>query len=61
MKQNPDGSIDIYFSPQAPKGTESNWIQTVPGKGWNTIFRLYGPLEAFYDKTWKPGDPEFVN
>jgi len=61
VKPNGDGSYDIYFSPKAPKGMENNWIQTVPGKGWNTIFRLYGPLEAFYDKTWKPGDPELVD
>jgi len=60
LKKNSDGSFDIYFSPKAPKGMESNWIQTVPGKGWNTIFRLYGPLQSFYDKTWKPGDPEIV-
>lgn len=57
---NADGSYDVYFSPKPPKGKESNWIQTVPGKGWNTIFRLYGPLESFYDKTWKPSDPELV-
>ena len=43
-----------------PEGQENNWIQTDPSKGWNTIFRLYGPLEPFYDKTWKPGDPELV-
>lgn len=61
VKANADGSYDIYFAPKAPEGKESNWIQTVPGKGWNTILRLYGPLEAFYDKTWKPGDPELVN
>ena len=60
VKPNADGSFDIYFAPEAPEGMESNWIQTVPGKGWNTIFRLYGPLESFYDKTWKPGDPELV-
>lgn len=60
LKANKDGSYDIYFGPNAPKGKEGNWIQTVPGKGWNTIFRLYGPLEAFYDKTWKPGDLEIV-
>ena len=60
LKKNADGSYDIYFSPKPPKGWENNWIQTVPGKGWNTIFRLYGPLEAFYDQTWKPGDPELV-
>jgi hypothetical protein len=61
LKQNADGSIDVYFGPKAPAGMESNWIQTVPGKGWNTIFRLYGPLASFYDKTWKPDDPELVN
>jgi len=60
VKANADGSYDIYFGPKAPKGMESNWIQTVPGKGWNTIFRLYGPLESFYDKSWKPSDPELV-
>jgi hypothetical protein len=60
IKQNADGSTDIYFGPKAPKGMEKNWIQTNPNKGWNTILRLYGPLESFYDKTWKPGDPEEV-
>ena len=60
LQQNKDGSYDIYFGPKAPAGKEANWLQTVPGKGWNTIFRLYGPLEAWFDKTWKPGDPELV-
>jgi len=60
LRQNEDGSFDIYFGPEAPDGWENNWIQTVPGKGWNTIFRLYGPLQSFYDKTWKPGDFEIV-
>ena len=59
-KQNADGSFDIYFAPKAPKGMEGNWLQTVPGKGYNMIFRLYGPLQPFYDKTWKPSDPELV-
>ena len=57
---NPDGSIDLYFSPEAPKGYESNWIQTVPGKGWFLILRLYGPLEPWFDGTWRPGDVELV-
>ena len=60
LKMNADGSYDIYISPKPPTGWENNWIQTVPGKGWNTILRLYGPLESFYDKSWKPGDPELV-
>ena len=60
VEANADGSYDVYFGPKAPEGMENNWIQTVPGKGWNTIFRLYGPLESFFDKSWKPEDPEIV-
>lgn len=60
VMQNKDGSYDIYFAPEAPKGKESNWVQTVPGKGWNTIFRLYGPLESWFDQTWRPGEIELV-
>jgi hypothetical protein len=59
--QNKDESYDIYFAPVAPEGKESNWVQTVPGKGWNTIFRLYGPLESWFDQTWRPGEIELVN
>jgi hypothetical protein len=32
----------------------------VPGKGWNTVLRLYGPLEPWFDQRWKPGDVELV-
>jgi hypothetical protein len=55
---NNDGSVDVYFGPTAPTGSEKNWIQTVPGKGWNVIMRLYGPLEPWFDKTWRPGEIE---
>jgi hypothetical protein len=53
---NADGSVDVYFGPKAPAGKEPNWIQTAPGKGWNTILRLYGPLEPWFAKTWRPGE-----
>ena len=55
---NADKSVDVYFGPKAPPGKEKNWIQTVPGKGWNTILRLYGPLEPWFKKTWRPGEIE---
>ena len=55
---NSDGSLDVYFGPTAPAGKESNWIKTVPGKGWFTYFRWYGPTEAFFDKSWKLADIE---
>jgi hypothetical protein len=58
VEQNADGSTDVYFGPSAPEGKESNWIQTVPGKGWSVILRLYGPLEPWFDKTWQPGEIE---
>lgn len=57
---NTDGSVDVWFGPSAPKGHESNWVQTVPGKGWSVALRLYGPEEAWFDKTWRPGEIELV-
>jgi hypothetical protein len=57
---NPDTSVDLYFGPKPPPGKESNWVQTLPGKGWNTLFRLYGPLDAWFDKTWQPGEIEEI-
>ena len=57
---NRDSSVDVYFGPEPPPGKEANWIQTVPGKGWFVALRLYGPLEAWFDKTWRPGEIEQV-
>ena len=61
VKANKDGSYTMWFGPQAPKGQEGNWIQTMPGKGYSVLLRLYGPLAPWFDKTWKPGDFELVN
>ena len=58
MKSNSDGSYTVYFGPKAPVGQEGNWVQTWPGKSWQVILRLYGPLQPWFDKTWKPGDLE---
>ncbi|QDU37494.1 hypothetical protein Mal4_18080 [Maioricimonas rarisocia] len=60
-KQNADGSYDVYFGPTAPEGKESNWIQTIPGKGWNMLLRLYGPAQSWFDKTWRPAAPVVVD
>ncbi len=53
-------AIDVYFGPTAPEGKESNWVPTIPGKSWFMILRLYGPLEPWFDKTWRPGEIELV-
>jgi len=60
LQQNEDGSYDIFVGPEPPEGKENNWLQTVPGKGWNIIFRLYGPLQPWFDKSWKLSDLEKV-
>jgi hypothetical protein len=57
---NPDGSVDIYFGPMAPKGHESNWIKTDPTRGFFVAFRFYGPLEGYIEKTWKLNDFELL-
>ncbi|HUV19084.1 MAG TPA: DUF1254 domain-containing protein [Ilumatobacteraceae bacterium] len=61
LVRNDDGSVDLYFGATAPTGKESNWIQTVPGKGWFVLLRLYGPLEPWFDQTWRPGEFELVD
>ena len=53
---NEDGSVDLHFGPRPDEGHESNWIQTIPGQHWFSYFRLYGPLETYFDRTWKLGD-----
>jgi hypothetical protein len=53
-----DGSVDVWFAPEAPKGKESSWVQTIPGKSWFMILRLYGPLGPWFDQTWRPGEIE---
>jgi hypothetical protein len=58
LVKNGDGSVDVYFGPEAPEGKEANWVQTVPGEGWFAYFRFYGPTEPFFDKSWALPDFE---
>ncbi len=37
---------------------KKNWIQIAPGTSWNTLLRLYGSFEPWFNKTWRPGDAE---
>ena len=61
MAVNADGSVDLYVGPNAPAGKEANWVQSVPGKGWFALFRVYGPTEPWYDeKLWRLGEIEEV-
>jgi len=58
---NPDGSVDVYFGPKAPAGNEKNWVPTDPDKGFFVVFRFYGPLEGYIDKTWVMNDFELLD
>ena len=55
---NDDGSYDIYFGPEPPAGHEHNWLETIPGKSWFAVLRMYGPEQPWIDKTWRPGEIE---
>jgi hypothetical protein len=61
LQYNEDGSIDIYVGPKAPKGKETNWLQTNEGEGWFPLFRCYGTQQSFFDKTWEIGEFEVIN
>jgi hypothetical protein len=50
--ENNDGSVDLYFGPEAPEGKEKNWIPTVPDKGWFAYLRLYAPTEPYFERSW---------
>jgi hypothetical protein len=54
---NADGSVDVVFAPVKP-AVATNWIQTIPGKGWFAYFRFYGPTEPYFTKSWQLNDIE---
>ncbi|WP_299161989.1 DUF1254 domain-containing protein [uncultured Eudoraea sp.] len=60
FKQNEDGSFDVFFSPNPTAGKENNWLQTIPGKSFIVILRVYGPLKPWIEKTWRPGEVTLV-
>ena len=53
-----DGSVDIFFGPDAPNGMENNWIPT--GEDFFLLFRLYGPAKGWMESGWKLPDVEKV-
>jgi hypothetical protein len=57
---NTDGSVDLYFGPKKPAGSNDNYVMTMQGKGWFTYFRFYGPKEAYFDRSWQLLDLEEV-
>jgi len=58
---NPDGSIDLYVGPKVPDGFGNNYMKTVGDDGWFVYFRLYAPLQPFFDKTFSLPDFEVTD
>ena len=56
-----DGGVTLYLGPEPPEGKEGNWIRTLPDVGWFPMIRLYGPLETWIERTWKPDDVEPID
>jgi hypothetical protein len=46
--------------PESPKSYENNWVETIPGKSWFVILRMYSPLQPWIDQTWRPSEIELV-
>lgn len=59
IAKNADGSADLLIGPTKPDtGLEKNWIPTIPGKAWFALFRFYGPLQPYFDRSWALPDIE---
>ena len=52
LHKNADGSVDLYFGPQAPAGQESNWVPTDPTRNFELMARFYAPRKEFFEKNW---------
>ena len=61
LQKNADGSVDVYFGPTAPTGKEPNWVPTKVDRGFEVLFRFYGPEKSLFEKKWKLPDVERTN
>jgi hypothetical protein len=60
IQKSADGSIEVFFGPKAAAGKETNWVPTDPQRGFELMFRVYGPTKNFFEKTWMLPDVEEV-
>ncbi|MBW2557091.1 MAG: DUF1254 domain-containing protein [Deltaproteobacteria bacterium] len=59
LRYNEDGSIEVFFGPDAPQGYQANWIPTTENDFF-VGFRFYGPDWDRLGKTWTAKRPEKI-
>ena len=55
-QQNLPGKKTTNTNPTPNKPEE-----TIPGKSWFVIIRMYAPLNPWIDQTWRPGEVELID
>jgi len=45
----------------SPFGKESNWVPTDPKRGFEVLFRFYGPEKSLFEKKWALPDLEKIS
>jgi hypothetical protein len=60
LQRNADGSVDIYFGPEAPAGMESNWLPTDPERRFFLLARFYGPEPEIVNGGFELNDIELI-
>ena len=55
IKQNPDGSLDIFISAAAPDGETANWLPAPQEEEhFSLAIRIYWPDEQTIGGNWDP-------
>lgn len=58
VQKSADGSVDIYFGPNAPIGKESIWLPSDPKRRFLLLARFYGPEAAMINGSFELNDIE---
>ena len=53
LKKGKDGSIDLYFQADAPKGNEANWLPAPKGEAFFLVLRMYQPKPEVLSGAWQ--------
>ena len=61
VEKNADGSVDIYFGPEAPVGHVSNWLPTDPNGRFFLLARFYGPKPEIVNGSFELNDIQRID